>query len=113
MRLLLATLLLPVLAAPAAADWRYCLARGPERTVYVSVPFSSVDAMDRIGAAFAQDLDREKRAHDPVQCPRAGEAALLRAMRHAALRFNREEGLTIVELDWTPERASRTAEARP
>ncbi|MFE1598471.1 hypothetical protein [Methylobacterium sp. ID0610] len=113
MRPLILALCLSILAAPALADWRYCLARGPHRTVYVSAPFSSLETLDRLGTAFAQELDRERHAHDPVQCPRAEEAASLRAMRHSALRFNREEGETIVELDWLPERDARTAGTRP
>ena len=34
----------------------------------------------------------------------AGDAAALRAMRLAALRYNRQDGETVVELDWTPDR---------
>jgi hypothetical protein len=107
MRLLLlaGTLAGAVLAVtPAAADWRYCLARGPARTVYLSAPFSTVAAMPSLDAAFAAMLDRTRRAHDPVQCPRAGDAAALRAMRLAALRYNRQDGETVVELAWTPDR---------
>ncbi|GJE02852.1 hypothetical protein [Methylobacterium isbiliense] len=100
---LLAVFLAAGLATPAAADWRYCLARGPAGTVYLSTPFSSVDAMVSLGEAFGRRLDTEKRAHDPVQCPRAGDAAALRAMREAALRFNRQEGLTVVEVNWAPD----------
>ncbi|KMO19603.1 hypothetical protein [Methylobacterium platani] len=91
-------------AAPAAADWRYCLARGPDRTVYLSSPFSTVAAMPSLDAAFGQMLDRTHRAHDPVQCPRAEDAKALRAMRQTALRYNREDGVTVVELDWAPDR---------
>lgn len=91
-------------ANPAAADWRYCLARGPAGTVYLSAPFSTVAAMPALDAAFGRMLDRTKRPHDPVQCPRADDAASLRAMRHTALRYNREEGKTVVELDWSPDR---------
>ncbi|MGX7705396.1 hypothetical protein [Methylobacterium sp. Gmos1] len=91
-------------ATPAAADWRYCLARGPARTVYLSAPFSTVAAMPTLDAAFGRMLDRTKRPHDPVQCPRADDAAALRAMRLTALRYNREDGETVVELDWTPDR---------
>lgn len=106
MRPLIPALCLLLLAGPALADWRYCLARAPQRIVYVSAPFSTLDSMDRINAAFAQRLDRDQRVHDPVQCPRAEAATVLRAMRQAALRFNREEGETVVELDWAPERAA-------
>ncbi|TGD99356.1 hypothetical protein [Methylobacterium nonmethylotrophicum] len=91
-------------ATPAAADWRYCLARGPGRTVYLSAPFSTVAAMPSLDAAFGRMLDRTRRAHDPVQCPRAEDANALRAMRQTALRYNREDGETVVELDWTPDR---------
>ncbi|AWN45448.1 hypothetical protein DK419_03210 [Methylobacterium terrae] len=91
-------------AAPAAADWRYCLARGPARTVYLSAPFSTVAAMPSLDAAFGRMLDRTHRTHDPVQCPRAEDAGALRAMRLTALRYNREDGQTVVELDWTPDR---------
>ncbi|TNC14184.1 hypothetical protein FF100_08360 [Methylobacterium terricola] len=91
-------------AAPAAADWRYCLARGPARTFYLSAPFSTVAAMPSLDAAFARMLDRTHRIHDPVQCPRAEDAKALRAMRQTALRYNRDDGATVVELDWTPDR---------
>ncbi|MGY2048703.1 hypothetical protein [Methylobacterium sp. JK268] len=102
-----------LLAGPARADWRYCLARAPQQVVYVSPAFRSVDAVDRIGAAFARRLDGDHHAHDPVQCPRADEAGPLRAMRLSALRFNREDGFAIVELDWAPDAASHSAEVRP
>ncbi|GJD47416.1 hypothetical protein OPKNFCMD_0123 [Methylobacterium crusticola] len=94
-----------ILAAvqPAAADWRYCLARGPGRTVYLSGTFASLDAMTSLDAAFGRMLDRTNRAHDPVQCPRAADATALRAMRQTAMRFNREDGETVVETNWTPE----------
>ncbi|ACA17478.1 conserved hypothetical protein [Methylobacterium sp. 4-46] len=111
MRRSLLALGLLLLTGPALADWRYCLARGPQQVVYVSLPFTTVDAIDRVGAAFAHALDEERRVHDPVQCPRADGALALRAMRQAALRFNREEGQAVVELDWTPERGSRSAQA--
>lgn len=93
-------------ATPAVADWRYCLARGSGRTVYLSAPFSTVAAMPALDAAFAQMLDRTHRAHDPVQCPRAEDAKALLAMRLTALRYNREDGQRVVEVDWTPERES-------
>ncbi|MFH6781638.1 MULTISPECIES: hypothetical protein [Methylobacterium] len=95
---------LTLAAAPAAADWRYCLARGPARTVYLSAPFSTVAAMPSLDAGFGRMLDRTHRAHDPVQCPRAEDAKALHAMRRTALRYNREDGETVVELDWTPDR---------
>jgi hypothetical protein len=95
---------LTLAAAPAAADWRYCLARGPARTVYLSTPFSTVAAMPSLDAAFGRMLDRTHRVHDPVQCPRAEDAKALLAMRQTALRYNREDGETVVELDWTPDR---------
>lgn len=101
---------LALAATPAAADWRYCLARGPARTVYLSAPFSTVAAMPSLDAAFGLMLDRTHRAHDPVQCPRADSAAALRAMRLTALRYNRQDGETVVELDWTPD---RDAAAKP
>lgn len=91
-------------AAPAAADWRYCLARGPVRMVYLSAPFSTVAAMPTLDAAFGRMLDRTHRAHDPVQCPRAEDAKALQAMRQTALRYSRGDGATVVELDWTPDR---------
>ena len=95
---------LALAATPAAADWHYCLARAPSRTVYLSAPFSTVAAMPTLDAAFGRMLDRTHRAHDPVQCPRAEDAAALRAMRHTALRYNRQDGVTVVEIDWTPDR---------
>ncbi len=101
---------LALAATPAAADWRYCLARGPDRTVYLSAPFSTVAAMPTLDAAFGRMLDRTHRSHDPVQCPRAEDAASLRAMRHTALRYNRQDGKTVVEIDWTPD---RDAAAKP
>ncbi|GJD60975.1 hypothetical protein [Methylobacterium frigidaeris] len=99
-----------LVATPAVADWRYCLARGPDRTVYLSAPFSTVAAMPALDAAFGRMLDRTKRPHHPVQCPRADDAASLRAMRLTALRYNRQDGETVVELDWTPD---RDAAAKP
>ena len=89
-------------AAPAAADWHYCLARGPARTMYLSAPFTIGTETPSLDAAFATMLDRTSRPHEPVQCPRASGAADLRAMRLTALRYNRQEGETIIELDWTP-----------
>lgn len=98
--LLLAAAVLP---SPALADWHFCLvADHPAKRVYLSAPFLSNTASAALDADLDADLARRRFPHDTVQCPRADDQIDALAMRQHAVRFNREFGREVFDLDWRP-----------
>jgi hypothetical protein len=88
------------LRAASAEVWRYCLASShAQRTVHFSQIFPSDLDINRLQREFGRELDRVRIQHDSVQCPQ-GDQQSIAIMRQHAIRFNRELGNSIVELDW-------------
>ncbi len=88
--------------AAQASEWRYCLALSPsQRTVYMSAPFPSGQALEAIEAGFGRALDRARIQHDSVQCPR-GDAQSIAAMKLQAIQYSQANGDKVVRLNWKP-----------
>jgi hypothetical protein len=88
--------------AAQAAEWRYCVALSPtQRTLYMSPPFATDEAMETIEAEFGSVLDHGSIQHDAVQCPR-GEAGSIAAMRQQSIQYSQASGDKVVQLNWRP-----------
>jgi hypothetical protein len=59
--------------------------------------------MNWLEVDFGRALDNAHIQYDSVQCPR-GDTRLISTIRLQAIRYNRDSGNTVVELDWTPAR---------
>jgi hypothetical protein len=82
-------------------EWRYCLAPSyAERKVYLSTPIPSSAISESAEAAFDRTLKKENIAHDEVQCPRAPNRPTLLFRQRYAVRWNQENGNTIVTFKW-------------
>lgn len=85
-------------------EWRYCLAPSyAERKVYVSSPIPSSAISESAEAAFDRTLRKDDIAHDEVQCPRAPNRPTLLFRQRDAVRWNQDNGNTIVTLAWQPD----------
>ena len=98
-------------------EWRYCLAPSfAERKVYLSSPIPSSAISESAEAVFERTLKKENVAHDEVQCPRAPNRPTLLFRQRYAVRWNQDNGTTVVTLPWRPdiERAGKErAAAQP
>lgn len=85
-------------------EWRYCLAPSyAERKVYLSSPIPSSAISESAEAAFDRTLRKGGIAHDEVQCPRAPNRPTLLFRQRYAVRWNQDNGNTIVTLAWQPD----------
>jgi hypothetical protein len=87
--------------AARAAEWRYCLASSPQRTVYISTPFPTDLPMEDIEVAFGRALDDAQLRHDSVQCPR-GDAQSIAAIKVQSIQYSQASGDKVVQLNWRP-----------
>ncbi len=91
--------LLTALQPTLAADWQYCLAPShAEHKVYISATFPILGAVGDADSAFERTLDKAGLHHDDVQCPRADDERSIAMMLQYAIRFNQENGNTIIHL---------------
>jgi hypothetical protein len=82
-------------------EWRYCLAPSyAERKVYLSTPIPSSAISDSAEAVFDRTLKKDNITHDEVQCPRAPNRPTLLFRQRYAVRWNQENGNTIVTFKW-------------
>jgi hypothetical protein len=82
-------------------EWRYCLASSyAERKVYLSTPIPSSAISESAEAAFDRTLKKDNIAHDEVQCPRAPNRPTLLFRQRYAVRWNQENGNTVVTFKW-------------
>jgi hypothetical protein len=82
-------------------EWRYCLAPSyAERKVYLSTPIPSSAISESAEAVFDRTLKKDNIAHDEVQCPRASNRPTLLFRQRYAVRWNQENGNTIVTFEW-------------
>jgi hypothetical protein len=82
-----------------AADWKYCLAPShAEHKVYMSATFPVRGALGDADSAFEQMLEQAGLPHDDVQCPRADDERSIVLMLQYAIRFNQNNGNTIIHL---------------
>jgi hypothetical protein len=85
-------------------EWRYCLAPSyAEHTVYLSAPIPSNAIAESAEAVFERTLKNENIAHDEVQCPKAPNRPTLLFRQRYAVRWNQENGNTIVTFKWQPD----------
>ena len=85
-------------------EWRYCLAPSyAERKVYLSSPIPSSAISESAEAAFDRTLRKGGIAHDEVQCPRAPNRPTLLFRQRYAVRWNQDNGNTVVTLAWRPD----------
>jgi hypothetical protein len=82
-------------------EWRYCLAPSyAEGKVYLSPPIASSALSERAEAVFERTLKKDDIAHDVVQCPRASNRPTLVFRQRYAVRWNEDNGNTVVTLEW-------------
>jgi hypothetical protein len=98
-------------------EWRYCLAPSfAEGKVYLSSPVPSSAISESAEAVFERTLKKDNIAHDEVQCPKAPNRPTLLFRQRYAVRWNQDNGTTVVTLAWRPddERADKErAASRP
>ena len=101
-----------VTATAARADWRYCYASAPDQQrLYVSSPFVQTQPMEVIEDAFRRMLEGRRIEPHAVACPRGHDEAEVRDRMDHTASYNRQNGNTVVPLDWSP--ASLTASPAP
>jgi hypothetical protein len=85
-------------------EWEYCLAPSyAEHKMYLSTPIPSSAISDSADVVFDRTLKKDNIAHDEVQCPRAPNRPTLLFRRRYAIRWNQENGNTIVTFKWQPD----------
>jgi hypothetical protein len=85
-------------------EWEYCLAPSyAEHKMYLSTPIPSSAISDSADVTFDRTLKKNNIAHDEVQCPRAPNRPTLLFRRRYAIRWNQENGNTIVTFKWQPD----------
>lgn len=90
-------------ATAAQADWRYCYASSSEQhRFYVSSPFVQTQPMEVIEAAFRRMLEERRIESRAAACPRGHDEAEVRARMDHTASYNRQNGNTVVPLDWSP-----------
>jgi hypothetical protein len=89
-----------------ADEWRYCLASSrAQNTTYMSSAFLADESMKGLEVDFGRVLDHVHVQYDSVQCLR-GDTRSISTIRLQAIRYNRDSGNTVVELDWSPTRSA-------
>src|SRR4051794_18868223 len=87
----------------ARADWRYCYAAAPDQhRFYVSLPFVETLPMAAIEDAFTRMLDERRIERRAAACPRGHTEEDVRDLIAHATSYNRQNGNTVVPLDWSP-----------
>jgi hypothetical protein len=101
-----------VFSTAALADWRYCYASAPDQhRFYMSLPFVQTQPAETIEDAFRRMLDERGIQPRAVVCPRGHDQAEVQERMDHATSYNRQNGNTVVPLDWSP--ASLTASPVP
>jgi hypothetical protein len=100
-------LVLPVLigsGTAACAEWRYCfrLDEG-QRRFYISQAASIQHSLNGLAMAFSRAISVQSGALLSVSCPRADDKTGISALMEHAIRYNRENGNTVVRVNWSPE----------
>ena len=96
-----AAAVLPTTLASNWQYWEYCLAPSyAEHKIYFSKPIPINSIIGKVDDLFESQLNKAGLAHDVVQCPIAPNKPTLLFRQKYAVRFNEEDGMTIVDLDW-------------